>query len=152
MLALVALDAQRITIYDGKGMILQSRFDGLDRLRDAGRHLQRRAEEGPQHNSNLYEDGNMPFMQRITWTGIALHAGVLPGHPASHGCVRLPIAFAQRLFELTDIGMRVVIARKRRAADRILPSRSCSRRSPMQVEGGTAHGWCSGTPEQHQRS
>ena len=63
------------------------------------------------HNSNLYEDGNMPFMQRITWTGIALHAGVLPGHPASHGCVRLPIDFAQRLFDLTDIGMRVIIVR-----------------------------------------
>ncbi len=63
------------------------------------------------HNSNLYEDGNMPFMQRITWTGIALHAGVLPGHPASHGCVRLPIDFAQRLFDLTDVGMRVIIVR-----------------------------------------
>ena len=46
--------------------------------------------------SNVYEDGNMPFMQRITWTGIALHAGVLPGQPASHGCVRMPHAFAQR--------------------------------------------------------
>ena len=63
------------------------------------------------HNSNLYEDGNMPFMQRITWTGIALHAGVLPGHPASHGCVRLPMDFAQRLFDLTDVGMRVIIVR-----------------------------------------
>ena len=63
------------------------------------------------HNSNLYEDGNMPFMQRITWTGIALHAGVLPGRPASHGCVRMPMDFAQRLFDLTDVGMRVIIVR-----------------------------------------
>jgi hypothetical protein len=54
----------------------------------------------------------MPFMQRITWTGIALHAGVLPGQPASHGCVRLPLAFAQQLFGLTDIGMRVVVVRE----------------------------------------
>jgi hypothetical protein len=51
----------------------------------------------------------MPFMQRITWTGIAMHGGVLPGHPASHGCVRLPIDFARRLFDLTDVGMRVII-------------------------------------------
>jgi L,D-transpeptidase-like protein len=63
------------------------------------------------HQSNVYEDGNMPFMQRITWTGIALHAGVLPGQPASHGCVRMPHAFAQHLFGLTDIGLRVIILR-----------------------------------------
>ena len=64
------------------------------------------------HSSNLYEDGQMPFMQRITWTGIALHAGTLPGHPASHGCIRLPIDFAQRLFDLTDLGMRVLVVRE----------------------------------------
>ena len=63
------------------------------------------------HSSNLYEDGQMPFMQRITWTGIALHAGTLPGHPASHGCIRLPIDFAQRLFDQTDLGMRVLVVR-----------------------------------------
>ena len=53
----------------------------------------------------------MPFMQRITWSGIALHAGALPGSPASHGCIRLPYGFAERLFGLTKVGMRVVIAR-----------------------------------------
>ena len=51
----------------------------------------------------------MPFMQRITWTGIAMHGGALPGRPASHGCVRLPVDFARRLFDLTDVGMRVII-------------------------------------------
>jgi hypothetical protein len=53
----------------------------------------------------------MPFMQRITWTGIALHAGQLPGHPASHGCIRMPYRFAEDLFELTKTGLRVVIVR-----------------------------------------
>ena len=53
----------------------------------------------------------MPFMQRITWSGIALHAGPLPGYPASHGCVRMPYEFAQRLFDMTKIGMRVIVAR-----------------------------------------
>jgi hypothetical protein len=63
------------------------------------------------HQSNLYEDGEMPFMQRITWTGIALHAGVLPGRPASHGCIRLPMAFAENLFGVTQLGMRVIVVR-----------------------------------------
>src|SRR6266536_8122 len=64
-----------------------------------------------EHYSNLYEDGYMPFMQRITWSGIALHGGPLPGYPASHGCVRMPAKFAEHLFDLTKIGMRVIVAR-----------------------------------------
>jgi hypothetical protein len=64
-----------------------------------------------EHYSNLYDDASMPFMQRITWSGIALHAGPLPGYPASHGCVRMPYEFAQRLFDMTKIGMRVIVAR-----------------------------------------
>lgn len=62
------------------------------------------------HHSNLYDDAPMPFMLRITWDGVALHAGALPGHPASHGCVRLPAAFAERLFEATGQGTLVVVA------------------------------------------
>jgi hypothetical protein len=61
------------------------------------------------HNSNLYNNASMPFMQRLTWDGIALHAGDLPGYPASHGCVRLPHAFAKKLFAETSLGMTVVI-------------------------------------------
>jgi hypothetical protein len=63
------------------------------------------------HRSNIYSGAPMPFMQRITWSGIALHAGVLPGYPASHGCIRMPEAFAIRLYHLTQRGARVVIAR-----------------------------------------
>jgi hypothetical protein len=62
------------------------------------------------HRSNMYDDAWMPHMQRITWNGIALHGGPLPGHAASHGCVRLPFGFAERLFDRTRIGMRVIIA------------------------------------------
>ncbi|HWS78587.1 MAG TPA: L,D-transpeptidase family protein [Thermomonas sp.] len=62
------------------------------------------------HHSNLYNNAPMPFMQRLTWDGIALHAGTIPGYPASHGCVRLPLAFAEKLFEETERGMLVVIA------------------------------------------
>ena len=67
------------------------------------------------HRSNLYNSAPMPYMQRLTWDGIALHGGALPGHPASHGCVRLPQAFAQKLFGTTRRGDTVVVADARSA-------------------------------------
>jgi hypothetical protein len=67
--------------------------------------LQKRA----RHFSSTYNNAPMPFMQRLTWRGIALHGGHLPGYPASHGCIRLPHEFAQLLFAETDLGMTVVI-------------------------------------------
>ena len=63
------------------------------------------------HRSNLYSAAPMPFMLRITWSGVAMHAGVLPGYPASHGCIRLTEDFAVRLWHLTKLGNRVIIAR-----------------------------------------
>jgi hypothetical protein len=63
------------------------------------------------HVSNLYKDAAMPFMQRLTWGGIAMHAGNLPGYPASHGCIRMPLAFAKLLFGITQMGVTVVITR-----------------------------------------
>jgi hypothetical protein len=61
------------------------------------------------HRSNLYSNAPMPYMQRLTWSGIAIHAGVLPGYPASHGCIRVPTAFARRLFAITSLGVPVTI-------------------------------------------
>jgi lipoprotein-anchoring transpeptidase ErfK/SrfK len=61
------------------------------------------------HRSSLYNDAPMPYMQRLTWDGVALHAGGLPGYPASHGCIRLPKAFAQDLYKITDFSSTVVI-------------------------------------------
>jgi hypothetical protein len=68
------------------------------------------------HRSNKYSNAPMPFMQRLTWDGVALHAGHNPGYPASHGCIRLPYAFAQQLFALTRIGTPVEVT-----ADRLTP-------------------------------
>ncbi|MBV8685163.1 MAG: L,D-transpeptidase family protein [Alphaproteobacteria bacterium] len=65
------------------------------------------------HRSNRYSNAPMPYMQRLTNYGIALHAGHLPGYPASHGCIRLPPAFARRLYALTDFGTRVTVTRAR---------------------------------------
>src|ERR1051325_5183063 len=61
------------------------------------------------HRSNIYSGAPMPYMQRITWSGVALHAGVLPGYPASHGCIRMPHEFAVKLFGLTRMGARVLV-------------------------------------------
>jgi hypothetical protein len=61
------------------------------------------------HRSNIYSNAPMPYMQRITWSGIAMHAGVLPGYPASHGCIRMPMNFAVKMWGWTRIGARVII-------------------------------------------
>jgi hypothetical protein len=61
------------------------------------------------HRSNLYSNAPMPYMQRLTWGGIALHAGQLPGYPASHGCIRLPKGFARQLYDLTAMGGTVLV-------------------------------------------
>jgi len=61
------------------------------------------------HRSTLYDDAPMPYMQRLTWDGVALHAGRVPGYPASHGCIRLPKAFAKKLYEVTNFSSTVVV-------------------------------------------
>lgn len=61
------------------------------------------------HKSNLYNNAPMPYMQRLTWDGIAMHAGNLPGYPASHGCVRLPMGFAKLLYGVTKLGLTVIV-------------------------------------------
>ena len=63
-----------------------------------------------QHYSNIYGGASMPFMQRLTMSGVALHSGQVTGRPASHGCIRLPHAFARRLFGMTKLGARVIVA------------------------------------------
>ena len=69
-------------------------------------------EKDRHHHSSTYNNAPMPNMNRLTWQGVALHAGNLPGYPASHGCVRLPLEFSRRLFELTHVGTPVIIAGK----------------------------------------
>src|SRR5215470_7169226 len=112
ILAIVSLSDQRVSIYDGEGRrVLQSPVSTGQTGLETPAGIYSIVQKKQVHQSNVYEDGNMPFMQRITWTGIALHAGVLPGQPASHGCVRMPHTFAQNLYGLTDVGMRVIIVR-----------------------------------------
>jgi hypothetical protein len=68
------------------------------------------------HESNIYSGAPMPYMQRITWSGVAMHQGHLPGYPASHGCIRVPESFAKRFWEMTRIGVRVVVSPRETSA------------------------------------
>jgi len=65
------------------------------------------------HRSRTYDDAPMPYMQRLTWKGVAMHAGHLPGYPASHGCIRLPPRFAKLLYGVTTIGTPVISDQRR---------------------------------------
>jgi len=109
-MAIVSLRDQRVTIYDATGWILRAPVSSGQKGRETPAGIFSVIQKEAEHYSNLYDDAYMPHMQRITWSGIALHGGPLPGYPASHGCIRLPYDFAARLFDLTRLGMRVIVA------------------------------------------
>ena len=67
------------------------------------------------HRSRTYDNAPMPYMQRLTWGGVAMHAGHVPGYPASHGCIRLPRSFAKKLYKLTDFGSTTVVVTSKKA-------------------------------------
>jgi hypothetical protein len=110
MMAIVSLRSQRITVYDADGGILRAPVSSGQKGRETPSGVFTVIEKQAEHYSNLYDDAYMPHMQRLTWSGIALHGGPLPGHPASHGCIRMPYDFAARLFDATRLGMRVIVA------------------------------------------
>jgi hypothetical protein len=110
MLAIVSLHKQRITIYDSSGWILRAPVSSGQKGRETPAGIFSVIQKEEEHYSNLYDDAFMPHMQRLTWSGIALHGGPLPGHPASHGCIRMPYDFAARLFDETRVGLRVIVA------------------------------------------
>ncbi len=112
LLAIVALSQQRVSIYDATGKILEAPVSSGTIGRETPAGIYSILQKEKVHHSNLYDDASMPFMERITWSGIALHAGVLPGYAASHGCVRMPHAFAEHLYQLTGLGMRVIVVRE----------------------------------------
>src|SRR5215216_2580587 len=110
IMAIVSLRSQRITVYDAKGWILRAPVSSGTKGRETPAGIFSVIQKVEDHYSNLYDDAYMPHMQRITWSGIALHGGVLPGRPASHGCIRLPFDFAAQLFDATAMGTRVIVA------------------------------------------
>ncbi len=109
LLTVVSLAKQRVLVYGPSGLVAQSPVStgmaghrtpaGVFSILQKSRH----------HRSNIYSNAPMPYMQRLTWSGIALHAGVLPGYPASHGCIRMPHEFASELWRMIGMGSRVVV-------------------------------------------
>ncbi len=109
LVAIVSIGRQRVTFYDKHGAVAQSPISSGRSGNDTPQGVFSIIEKKEEHFSNIYDDAPMPFMQRITWSGVAMHAGNLPGYPASHGCIRLPYGFAERLFKMTKMNTRVVV-------------------------------------------
>ncbi|MGD9804716.1 MAG: L,D-transpeptidase family protein [Hyphomicrobiaceae bacterium] len=109
LVAIISLGSQKIRVFDRNGLVATSRVSTGRKGYDTPEGIFSIIERKVEHNSNLYDDAEMPFMQRITWSGVALHEGAVPGYRASHGCIRLPSGFAERLFRTTRLGTRVVI-------------------------------------------
>jgi hypothetical protein len=110
IMAVVSIKSQRVTFYDSEGWILRAPVSTGTTGRETPAGVFAVVEKDKDHHSSMYDDAWMPNMQRITWNGIALHGGPLPGYAASHGCVRMPFPFAEKLFDKTRIGMRVIIS------------------------------------------
>ena len=107
----ISIGDQKISVYSGDALVARSAVSTGVPDHPTPMGVFTVIQKQRWHRSNLYSDAPMPYMQRITWSGVALHAGVLPGHPASHGCIRLTEEFAIRLWQLTKLGNRVIIAR-----------------------------------------
>src|ERR1041385_8711738 len=110
IMAIVSIKSQQVTFYDAEGWILRAPVSTGTKGRETPAGVFAVIDKEKDHHSNMYDDAWMPHMQRITWNGIALHGGPLPGYAASHGCVRMPFGFAERLFNKPRIGMRVIIS------------------------------------------
>jgi hypothetical protein len=110
IMAIVSIKSQKVTFYDADGWILRAPVSTGTTGRETPAGVFALIEKDKDHHSSMYDDAWMPNMQRITWNGIALHGGPLPGYAASHGCVRMPYDFAEKLFDKTRIGMRVIIS------------------------------------------
>lgn len=110
IMAIVSIKSQRITFHDADGWIVRAPVSTGTTDRETPAGIFAIVERKEDHRSNMYDDAWMPHMQRITWNGIALHGGPLPGYAASHGCVRMPFPFADKVFDKTRIGMRVIIS------------------------------------------
>src|SRR3974377_303867 len=109
IMAIVSIKSQQVTFYDADGWILRAPVSTGVTERETPAGVFAVLEKEKDHHSTMYDDAWMPNMQRLTWNGIALHGGPLPGYAASHGCIRMPYGFAEKLYEKTRIGMRVII-------------------------------------------
>jgi lipoprotein-anchoring transpeptidase ErfK/SrfK len=105
----VSIEQQKVRIYDANGLFAESPVSTGMKGHSTPMGVFSVIQKHKLHHSNIYSNAPMPYMQRITWSGVALHAGVLPGYPASHGCIRMPMAFAVKMWNWTRMGARVIV-------------------------------------------
>ncbi|MBR0895513.1 L,D-transpeptidase family protein [Bradyrhizobium tropiciagri] len=105
----VSIDQQRVSVYDSNGLYAESPVSTGMKGHSTPMGVFSVIQKQKYHQSNIYSGAPMPYMQRITWSGIAMHAGVLPGYPASHGCIRMPMSFAVKMYNWTRMGARVFV-------------------------------------------
>ena len=106
----ISIKNQRVSLYGNGKLVETSIISTGTPGHDTPQGVFSVIEKDRHHRSNIYSAAPMPYMQRITWSGVALHEGFVTGRPASHGCIRLPQAFAARLWEITQLGARVIVA------------------------------------------
>jgi lipoprotein-anchoring transpeptidase ErfK/SrfK len=107
---IISLDKQQLTLYAGDEVIAHSRVSSGQRGHSTPTGIFSIIQKDRWHRSNIYDDAPMYFMQRLTWSGVALHQGIVPNYPASHGCIRMPEAFARQLWTTTKLGARVIVS------------------------------------------
>jgi lipoprotein-anchoring transpeptidase ErfK/SrfK len=105
----ISIERQSLKIYDANGFFAETPISTGMRGHPTPMGVFSVIQKHKFHHSNIYSGAPMPYMQRITWSGVAMHAGVLPGYPASHGCIRMPMAFAVKMWNWTKMGARVVV-------------------------------------------
>jgi lipoprotein-anchoring transpeptidase ErfK/SrfK len=105
----ISIDKQKVKIYDANGFFAEAPVSTGMKGHPTPMGAFSIIQKHKFHHSNIYSGAPMPYMQRITWSGVAMHAGVLPGYPASHGCIRMPMAFATKMWNWTKMGARVVV-------------------------------------------
>ena len=105
----VSVGKQRVKIYDANGVYAEAPVSTGMSGHPTPMGVFSVIQKHKYHHSNIYSGAPMPYMQRITWSGVAMHAGVLPGYPASHGCIRMPMAFAVKMWNWTKMGVRVFV-------------------------------------------
>jgi lipoprotein-anchoring transpeptidase ErfK/SrfK len=140
---IVSIADQRVTVYANGQQFAQSNVSTGKKGHSTPTGVFSVLEKSRHHRSNLYSNAPMPYMQRLTWSGIALHAGELPGYPASHGCIRLPEEFARLLWATTRVGARVIVSPSEIAPVDIVHPRLTRLATPeipvaMELRGSTA--------------
>jgi hypothetical protein len=109
MKIVIVLDIQRMYVFQNDALIGFSTISSGKKGKETPTGYFNILQKNVDHKSNLYSNAPMPYMQRLTWDGIAIHGGHLPGYPASHGCIRLPLAFAKMLYGITQMSQEVYV-------------------------------------------